>query len=206
MTSSRSSCSLSLYWAAALLALGAGARAAPPALVPLQPNEFDPIGLRAETQWRHQVNHAMQVEFHRAQAFRWQAAGPAHAVNVVSLLGWADGAAAASGADAHCALVLEQRGGAQAFDALATDGDMPWSCEGEPAITSTDVDGDRIADLLVLYPYRAPSGDRFMLPLVFVYRPAQAALVLDEAETRRLRARKEPITDLRSMKQALRAR
>lgn len=189
-------------WAALGLLVGAAvsACASTAALVPLPTDEFEPAALRAETQWRHQVDQSMRVDFHRQQAFRWQGAGPSHAATIVSLVAWPDSGAA------HCALALEQNGQRHAFDALAADADQPWSCDDAPAITSVDVDGDRVPDLLVLYPYRAPSGERFMLPLVFVYQPAQGALVVDEARTAALRARRQPVTDLRSMKQALQAR
>jgi hypothetical protein len=172
------------------------AAAASPVLTPLSRDDFTAVALRAETEWRHQLDRAMQVDFHRSQAFRWQ--GDAHApARIVSL------EALPEGEMPRCALAVEQGGHLSLQDALGPDASQPWSCDGEPSITSADVDGDGVADLLVLYPYRAPSGDRFMLPLVFVYQPGRSSLVLDEARTQQLRARRQPVSNLQQMKQAL---
>jgi hypothetical protein len=181
-------------WIAIAAAWCAGAAAAA-SLAPLTEREFNAVALRAESQLRQQMKPPLRVEFHRRQGFRLQGAAPAA---IVSLLAWPD-----SG-PAHCVLATEQAGQLQTLDALAEDGDQPWSCEGEPALTLADVDGDGEPDLLVLYPYRAPSNDRFMLPLVLRGHAGPLRFVLDAERTRWLRER--PPQDLKQMRQALRGR
>lgn len=74
------------------------------------------------------------------------------------------------------------------FNALAPDADMPWSCEGEPAVQFADVDGAAGLDVVALYPFRAPSGARFTWPLVPTCRKQGSVHALDVARTVWLRA------------------
>jgi len=170
--------------------LVAGAAAAA-GLVPLPEREFHALAQRAEKQLRAQMHQPLEVELHRRQGFRLQGPPP---VAIASLM------ALPESGPAHCVLVLEQAGQLQTLDALAEDREQPWSCEGEPALTLADVDGDGAGDLLVLYPYRPPSNEVFMLPLVL--RRQAAGFTLDVERTRWLRER--PPADLKQMRQALR--
>lgn len=168
-------------------------------LVPLPEREFSALGLRAESRLQLRADGPMRVEFHRRQGFRWQGEGGRTAA-LLSLMVLPEGAAP------RCLLVIEQGGGLDLVDALAGDAGQPWSCDGEPALGQADVDGDGVADLLALYPYRPPSGERFMLPLVFTYRPAAGRFELDASRTASLRtARRLPGT-LKELKGRLGAR
>jgi len=176
---------------AALLALAGAAAAAP--LVPLPTREFNAAALRAESQLRVQAGQPLRVEFHRAQGFR-----SAGGTIIVSLLAWPEGGAA------RCVLALEQGGAPQLIDALAEDQGQPWSCDGEPALAAADVDGDGAEDLLVLYPYRPPSNERFMLPLLLRQQAAHGGFALDAERTRWLRQGARLPADLKQMRQTLR--
>jgi hypothetical protein len=173
---------------AAGLAAGVAAAAG---LVPLPAREFDALAQRAEAQLRTELKPPLQVEWHRRQGFRLPGPPP---VEVASLMAWPESGRA------HCVLALDQGGRLQVLDALAEDREQPWSCDGEPALTLADVDGDGAGDLLVLYPYRPPSNEVFMLPLVLRWQAA--GFTLDAGRTRWLRER--PPADLRQMRQALR--
>lgn len=177
------SCIAMAVWLAAGAAAAAG-------LVPLPEREFNALAQRAEKQLREQMHQPLQVELHRRQGFQLQ--GPPMAI--ASLM------ALPESGPAHCVLALEQAGPLQTLDALAEDREQPWSCEGEPALTLADVDGDGAGDLLVLYPYRPPSNEVFMLPLVL--RRQASGFTLDAGRTRWLRER--PPADLKQMRLALR--
>jgi hypothetical protein len=176
-----------------LAAAGAGAQAA--SLTPLAEREFNAVALRAETQVRRDLNQPMQVEFHRRQGFRWQGEG-ARTAALVSL--WV----MPQGGQPRCVLAIEGEGLLQTLDALAGDAQQPWSCDGEPALSLADVDGDGTPELLVLYPYRPPSNEVFQLPLVLRYQPAPARFELDAARTQWLRDGGQLPSDLKRMKKA----
>ncbi|MFZ5544566.1 MAG: hypothetical protein ACOZJZ_13480 [Pseudomonadota bacterium] len=180
-------------WAAALCGSAAAA-----SLAPLAPRDLDALALRAASQVRLDTKEALRMEFHRRQGFRWQG-GPHGSADLVSLAAWPPG-----GGAARCVLAVAQRGQLLTVDALAGDSGQPWSCDGEPALGLADVDGDGSADVLALYPYRPPSNERFMLPLVLRYEPGQGRFVLDAARTAWLRAEGRLPADLRRMKQLLR--
>ncbi|MED5619872.1 hypothetical protein [Ideonella sp. BN130291] len=167
-------------------------------LSPLAEREFNAVALRAESQVRHEMNQPLQVQFHRDQGFRWRGEG-ARSAAIVSLLVMPEGQ------PAHCVLAVEREGRLQTLDALATDAQQPWSCDGEPALTLADVDGDGAPDLLVLYPYRAPSNDTFQLPLVLRHRQDKGDFELEAERTRWLREGHRLPATLVQMKQALKA-
>jgi len=193
----RASCWVRAAIAAAASIVAAGAAAG--SLKPLDSRSFNALAWRAESQLQQQAAQVLRLEFHRGQGFAWRGEEGRHA-RVVSLRVQAEGQPAA------CVLAFEQRGRLQLVDARAGDAEMPWACEGEPAMTLADVDRDGLSDLLVLYPYRAPSGAEFQLPLVLRHRGEQAGVVTDEARTQWLREPAQmhpPVQSVRQLKPLL---
>jgi hypothetical protein len=181
---------------AILLLAGACTTAQAASLTPLPEREFNAAALRAESQLRLQMNQPLRVAFHRRQGFRWQGEGRRTAT-VVSLM------ALPEGGPARCVLAVERRGQLQVLDALATDAGQPWACDGEPALSLADVDGDGASDLLALYPFRPPSNEVFQLPLVLHHRPDKGDFELDSARTRWLRDSGQLPATVQQMKQQL---
>ena len=180
---------------ALLAAFAASAHAA--SLRPLPGPDTDALAARVQAQVRTSAATGTQVQFHRRQAFRWQdAEGRSAAIGSVIVQPPA--------ADAVCLLAIDQNGALATWNALAGNDDQPWSCDGEPALTLADVTADGAPDLLVLYPYRPPSNQPFMLPLVLRYSTATHAFELDPDRTRWLRTPDHLPTTLKDMKAQLR--
>ncbi len=138
--------------------------------------------------------------FRRRQAFRGVVAGkPWRFLSV----GWQRN----DGGEQHCVLAVLQGTHLITVDALAGEADaLPWSCDGEPALRSVDLDGDGCPEVLALYPMRPPSGERFMWPVVLRCDATRVAWELDAVRTRRLRESldKAPLKTLRQAQDLLR--
>jgi hypothetical protein len=189
------------------LVIGASlAEAAQPAK-PLPQAQMEALALAGETAVRHARLAArdetpLRFEFHRQQAFVVKL-GDAP-VQVMSLSWWPQ-----PGGNAHCALVVKpalgaSRGDLPIVDALAgATNDPPWSCDGEPALRFTDVNGDSCTDLVALFPMRPPSGERFWQPVVLACTGG-TSLAFDPLLTKQLTSH-QPLRNLQQAVQWLQA-
>jgi hypothetical protein len=183
---------------AALLALSAAPGPAGAQTQRLSDDVFSPLALKAETALRERIGRPMRVEFHRAQGFRFGKAQDA--VSLVSFDWTPQG-----GGDTHCVVNIFHGTRLSSIDALEPDTSVPWSCDGEPSLKFADVDGDSCIDVVALFPYRPPSREHFLLPLVLACTEAGRAHGVDAARTVWLRSQGKKKAPVRSLAEAMRA-
>ena len=155
--------------------------------------EYDDDARIVEAAMRAPEKDMLNFDFHRDQAFRGSTAGKSWRVLSV---GWWRGD---NGGKTRCALVVLQEHSVKRVDVLRDqNATMPWSCEGEPALRITDLDGDSCPEIIALYPIRPPSGDVFDAPIVLRCDAKTVSWTLDETRTQRL----ENARSLKTLRQA----
>lgn len=176
-----------------------GAPCAAQTLKRLPEREVNALALKAETTLRLQQDRALRVGFHRKSSFRLALPG-GKSLDLTSLT-----YAGEDGSEPHCVLAVEQRQGITLLNPLEGEDDPPWSCDGEPALQWTDLTGDAQPEMLVIYPYRPPSGERFWQSFVLHLDAREPSLDWDQKLTQQLRqaAQARPITSLESARHLL---
>jgi hypothetical protein len=162
--------------------------------------DYNMDAIAVETEINKELNEPVRIEFHRDQAFRGASVGkPWRVLSVAWQL--------ESGGGAHCVVAVISGSKIARVDALAGERDsLPWSCDGEPALRITDIDGDNCPEVLALYQMRPPSGEVFQWPVVLRCNLNESKWEMDSEKTQYLRStlNTSPIVSLRQMEKLLR--
>lgn len=156
------------------------ARARDAAISKHEGSKYNVDAIAVETAIRKDVDAPLSVAFHHDQAFRGKILGkPWRVLSVAWHL--------ENGGEEHCVLAVLSGDEEVHVDALAGELDAPpWSCDGEPTLRITDLDGDTCPEVIALYPMRPPSGEQFRWPIVLRCDAAKLKWDMDAERTRRL--------------------